>query len=112
MSDSVRNSTKHIKLFIPGPIEVAPEVLEAQTQWMIGHRMPEAADLFAATQSKIRQVFYTQSRVYVNAASGTGLQEAAVRNCTDRKVLNCVNGAFADRWRQVTEANGKTNEVL
>lgn len=112
MSDSVRNSTKHIKLFIPGPIEVAPEVLEAQTQWMIGHRMPEAADLFAATQSKIRQVFYTQSRVYVNAASGTGLQEAAVRNCTDRKVLNCVNGAFADRWRQVTEANGKANEIL
>jgi predicted phosphoserine aminotransferase len=112
MSDSVRNSKKHIKLFIPGPIEVAPEVLEAQTQWMIGHRMPEAAELFASTQHKLRQVFYTQSRVYLNAASGTGLQEAAVRNCANRKVLNCVNGAFADRWREVTAANGKANELL
>ncbi|MCI0396938.1 MAG: alanine--glyoxylate aminotransferase family protein [Chloroflexi bacterium] len=79
---------------------------------MIGHRMPECADLFASIQGKIRQVFLTQSRVYVNAASGTGLQEAAVRNCSNQKVLNCVNGAFADRWRQVTEANGKDNEVL
>jgi predicted phosphoserine aminotransferase len=79
---------------------------------MIGHRMPECADLFASIQDKIRQVFLTGGRVYINASSGTGLQEAAVRNCSDQKVLNCVNGAFADRWRQVTEANGKANDVL
>ena len=46
------------------------------------------------------------------ASSGTGLQEAAIRNCSDRKVLNCVNGAFSERWRIVTESNGKDNEVL
>lgn len=74
--------------------------------------MPECADLFGSIQDKIRQVFLTDSRVFINAASGTALQEAAVRNCTDKKVLNCVNGAFANRWRQVTEANGKANEVL
>lgn len=79
---------------------------------MVGHRMPECADLYASIQGKIRQVFLTEKRVFINAASGTALQEAAVRNCTDKKVLNCVNGAFADRWRQVTEANGKDNEVL
>lgn len=79
---------------------------------MIGHRMPECAELFHSVQGKIRQVFYTQSRVYVTASSGTGLQEAAVRNCVKERVLNCVNGAFSDRWRQVTEANGKANEVL
>lgn len=108
----MRQSQPHIKLFIPGPIEVREKILDAQAKWMIGHRMPECADLFGAIQGKIRQVFYTEKRVYVNAASGTGLQEAAVRNCVGRKVLNCVNGAFADRWREVTEANGKTNEVL
>lgn len=102
----------HIRLFIPGPTEVRPEILEAQTQWMIGHRMPECADLFGRIQGKIRQVFLTDKRVYVTASSGTGLQEAAVRNCSDRKVLNCVNGAFSDRWRKVTEANGKQNDVL
>jgi predicted phosphoserine aminotransferase len=79
---------------------------------MIGHRMPECAELYGRIQGKLRQVFYTESRVYVNASSGTGLQEAAVRNCVAKKVLNCVNGAFADRWRQVTEGNGKPNETL
>jgi aspartate aminotransferase-like enzyme len=116
MSNSKTNSTwrgtQHIKLFIPGPTEVRPEVLDAQTQWMVGHRMPECADLYGSIQGKIRQVFLTESRVFINAASGTALQEAAIRNCTDKKVLNCVNGAFANRWRQVTEANGKANEVL
>ena len=112
MSDSTRNSDKHIKLFIPGPTEVRPEILDAQTHWMIGHRMPESIDLFASIQEKLREVFVTQQRVYVNASSGTGLQEAAIRNCSDRRVLNCVNGAFADRWREVTEGNGKANDVL
>lgn len=79
---------------------------------MIGHRMPECADLFANIQGKLRQVFATEQRVYVSASSGTGLQEAAVRNCSQKRVLNCVNGAFADRWREVTEGNGKVNEVL
>jgi predicted phosphoserine aminotransferase len=74
--------------------------------------MPECADLFASVQTKIRKVFLTKSRVYVCASSGTGLMEAAIRNCVDKKVLNCVNGAFAERWRQVTEANGKANDVL
>ena len=102
----------HIRLFIPGPTEVRPEILDAQTSWMIGHRMPECAELFGRIQGKLRQVFMTDKRVYVSASSGTGLQEAAVRNCSDRKILNCVNGAFADRWRQVTEAKGKDNDVL
>lgn len=112
MSDSLRKSGEHIRLFIPGPTEVRPEILDAQTRWMIGHRMPEAAELFGRVQEKLRQVFLTDSRVYVAASSGTGWQEGSVRNLVGRKVLNCVNGAFADRWRQVTEANGKANAVL
>lgn len=112
MTDSTRSSDRHIKLFIPGPTEVRPEILQAQTQWMIGHRMPECADLFGSIQDKLRNVFATQQRVYVTASSGTGLQEATVRNCSRVRVLNCVNGAFADRWREVTEANGKANAVL
>ena len=79
---------------------------------MIGHRMPECVDLFASIQGKIRQVFYTEKRVYINASSGTGLQEAAVRNCTDKKVLNCINGAFSQRWHEVTVGNGKAHETL
>lgn len=113
MSDSIRNSKKHIKLFIPGPTEVRPEILEAQTEWMIGHRMPECIDLIKSIIPKMRKVFLTEDkRIFITASSGTGMWEAAVRNTINKKALNCVNGAFADRWRHVTEANGKANEVL
>lgn len=102
----------HIKLFIPGPTEVRPEILDAQTKWMIGHRMPECADLIGSIKPKLQQVFMTEGTVLITASSGTGLWEAAVRNCVNKKALNCVNGAFSDRFRHVTEANGKANEVL
>lgn len=112
MSESLRSSEKHIRLFIPGPTEVRAEILDAQTRWMVGHRMPEAADLFASIQKKLRQVFLTEKRVYVTASSGTGWQEGSVRNLVQRRVLACVNGAFADRWREVAEANGKETVLL
>jgi predicted phosphoserine aminotransferase len=74
--------------------------------------MPECADLIASIQTKLPKVFFTEQTVLITASSGTGLWEAAVRNCIDKKALNCVNGAFADRFRDVTELNGKANEVL
>ncbi len=106
------NRTDHIKLFIPGPTEVRREILDSQTEWMIGHRMPECAELIGRIQTKLPKVFMTEQTVLITASSGTGLWEGAVRNCINKKALNCVNGAFADRFREVTELNGKANEVL
>lgn len=94
-------------LFIPGPTDVHPDVLAAQAQTMIGHRGKGFEALFARIQRKLRQVFSTTHRVYVSTSSGTGLQEAAMRNCVAHKVLCCVNGAFSERWYQVAVANGK-----
>jgi len=112
MSNSVRQPEKHLKLFLPGPTEVREEILDAQAQWMVGHRMPEAVQLFGRIQPKLRQVFRTQHRVYVSASSGTGMWEAATRNCVAKKVLHCTNGSFGDRWVEVSQANGKEVEVL
>jgi predicted phosphoserine aminotransferase len=109
---SSNRNNQHIKLFIPGPTEVRPEILDAQAQWMIGHRMPECAELFGRIKPKLAQVLFTKQTVLITASSGTGLWEAAVRNCIGKKALNCVNGAFADRFKDVTELNGKANEVL
>jgi predicted phosphoserine aminotransferase len=99
-------------LFIPGPTDVHPEVLAAQTQLMIGHRGKAFQDLFARVQPKLRQVFSTRSRVFVSTSSGTGLQEAAIRNCVASSVLCCVNGSFSGRWHQVAVANGKATKRL
>ncbi len=74
--------------------------------------MPECAELVERIQQKLPKVFFTEQTVLITASSGTGLWEAAVRNCVNKKALNCVNGAFSDRFRMVTVANGKDNSVL
>ena len=105
-------SDQHIKLFIPGPTEVRPEILDAQTHWMVGHRMPECIDLVGRILPKLAQVFFTEQTVLITASSGTGLWEAAARNCVAKKALTCVNGAFASRFSDVVGLNGKDMEVL
>lgn len=104
----------HVRLYIPGPIEVRPEVLQAQAKPMIGHRSADFEALFARVQPKLRELFYTKSRVYVSTSSGTGLWEAASRNCVrdDKKILHLVNGAFSERWAEVSKSNGKQVDVI
>ncbi|NOZ72873.1 MAG: alanine--glyoxylate aminotransferase family protein [Chloroflexi bacterium] len=98
----------HPFLYIPGPTEVAESVLEAQTKAMIGHRTPEFTELFYRIIDRLSQVLLTKQHVYITASSGSGLQEASVRNAIrpGRKVLNIVTGAFGDRWQKVSAANG------
>ncbi len=98
----------HKRLFLPGPVEVRREILEAQTAWMIGHRTADFAELFARLQSKLKRAFFTDSRVYVSGSSGSGLWEGAVR-CgvrEDRRVLHLTGGAFSERWADISRANG------
>lgn len=93
-------------LFIPGPTDVAPEILAAQTHRMIGHRSPACNELFARIQPRLRQIFQTAHRVYITASSGSGLQEASLRNTVGQRALVCVGGAFAERWFDIAIGNG------
>jgi aspartate aminotransferase-like enzyme len=94
-------------MFVPGPVDVDPEVLQAQTHPMVPHRSKEFEALFRRAEEKSRQLFNTRNRVFIVTASGSGLQEAAVRNLVRSKVLLCINGAFAERWFDVAASNGK-----
>ena len=98
---------KHPFLYIPGPTNVRPDVLEAQAEDMIGHRTAEFETLFAESEEMLKQLFFTNSRVYISASSGTGMQEAAIRNGVHKRVVNFVGGAFAERWYQVSKGCGK-----
>jgi predicted phosphoserine aminotransferase len=98
---------KHPSLFIPGPVNVRSDVLEAQTEAMIGHRTAEFESLFAACEEKLKQLFFTEQRVYISASSGSGLQEAAIRNGVHNRVVNFVAGAFGERWHNVSKGCGK-----
>ena len=99
-------------LFIPGPVDVDPDVLAAQTKPMIPHRSAEFDAFFRGTEAKLKQVFMTETRVFQPPASGTGMQETAIRNLVQKDVLSCVNGAFSERWYQVAVTNGKQADRL
>jgi predicted phosphoserine aminotransferase len=79
---------------------------------MVPHRSQEFEAIFRRAAEKAQQLFFTHYRVFLTASSGTGLQEAAVRNFANRTVLSCVNGAFGDRWYQVAVTNGKSTDKL
>ncbi|MBK8136478.1 MAG: alanine--glyoxylate aminotransferase family protein [Chloroflexi bacterium] len=104
----------HKRLVLPGPVEVREEILQAQTQWMIGHRSTAFADLYARMQVKLKQAFKTENRVILLGSSGTGLWEGASRNCIrdDKKVLHLIGGAFSERWAEISQMNGKQVDTI
>ena len=100
------------RMFVPGPVDVAEEVLQAQTAPMLPHRSKEFEAIYRRASEKSQGLFYTKHRVFLTASSGTGLQEAAIRNFVNKHILSIVNGAFADRWWEVAVSNGKDVEKL
>lgn len=106
--------SEHVRLFIPGPVEVREEILEAQAEWMIGHRSSEFAALYAQLQPKLQQTFFTQNPVYIYTSSGTGVWESASRCAVrdDKKILHLTCGAFSERWAETSQLNGKQVDVI
>ncbi len=102
--------SQHIKLYIPGPVEVSPDTVAAMAQPMIGHRSKDFQNLFADIQPKLRQVFGTERPVYISTSSAWGIMEGSIRNLTAKKVLNCGCGAFSDKWLDVSKRCGKQAE--
>ncbi|MBL4938435.1 alanine--glyoxylate aminotransferase family protein [Clostridium sp. YIM B02515] len=95
----------HKKLFIPGPVEVRPDVLEKMATPMIGHRSKDASALQRRISEKLRTLFYTKEEILLSTTSGSGLMEGAVRSCTVKRAAVFSVGAFGDRWYDMAVAN-------
>jgi aspartate aminotransferase-like enzyme len=100
------------KLFIPGPIAVSEKTLRAMAQPMIGHRSTDFVALYQAIQPDLQALFGTKDAVYISTSSAWGAMEGSVRNVTKDKVLNCMNGAFSDKWNDVAIRCGKQATAL
>jgi aspartate aminotransferase-like enzyme len=96
----------HKKLFIPGPTEVAPDVLAKMATPMIGHRSKDASKLQHEISDKLRTVFHTQNPILLSTTSGSGLMEGSIRSLTARRAIVFSVGAFGNRWFKMAEANG------
>jgi aspartate aminotransferase-like enzyme len=102
----------HIKLHIPGPVEVSEKTLRAFASPMIGHRGQGFKDLYAKIQPQLQSLLYTKQLVYLGTSSAWGVMEGAIRNLVTKKVLNCQCGAFSDKWLDVSLRCGKQAEGL
>lgn len=95
----------HKKLFIPGPVEVRPEVLEQMAKPLIGHRSREASSLQRRISNNLRKVFFTNSEILLSTTSGSGLMEGSIRSCTAKRAAVFSVGAFGKRWYNMAISN-------
>ena len=102
----------HVKLHIPGPVEVSEKTFRAFCSPMIGHRSQAFKDLYGKIQPQLQALFYTKQLVFLSTSSAWGVMEGAIRNLVSKKVLCCMCGAFSDKWLDVSRRCGKEAEPL
>lgn len=102
----------HVKLFIPGPIEISEKTYQAFRSPVVGHRSKEFQELNKSVQPGLQKLFYTKQPVFVNTGSAWSVMEASIRNLVAKKVLCCMNGAFSDKWFNVAAKCGKQADKL
>jgi len=101
-----------LKLFIPGPVEVSETTYRAMAAPMIGHRSADFKALYAGMQPQLQQLFGTVQPVFLSTSSAWGVMEGAIRNLVKKRVLNCMCGAFSDKWFDVSKRCGKEADSL
>ncbi|HEX8678724.1 MAG TPA: alanine--glyoxylate aminotransferase family protein [Chthoniobacterales bacterium] len=103
---------QHDKLFIPGPVEVSEKTWTAFRRPMIGHRGEAFKALYRNIHPRLQELFGTKQPVFLSTSSAWGVMEGAVRNVVSKRVLNCMCGAFSDKWLDVSRRCGKQAEPL
>lgn len=102
----------HKRLFIPGPVEVRPEVLQKMATPMIGHRSKDASALQRRISDKMRTLWSTQQEILLSTSSGSGLMEGAVRSCTAQRAVVFSVGAFGKRWFEMAQNNNIPADLI
>jgi aspartate aminotransferase-like enzyme len=104
-----------MRLWIPGPTFVRPEILFECARPMIGHRTVAMAALIERIDPHLRLAFGLSSgsraQVAVHTCSATGMMESALRGAGPR-TLALVAGAFGRRWFEIARALGKEAHAL
>ncbi len=101
------------KLFIPGPVQVSEKTFRAMCRPMIGHRSGDFKKLYGGIQPKLKELFGTTQPVMLSTSSAWGVMEGSIRNLVGTgKVLNCMCGAFSDKWLDVSKKCGKEAVAL
>ena len=102
------NNRKPLRLMIPGPVTVHPEVLEALGCPVQPHYGPAFRDLYLETLGLVREVFNTTGDVLLMAGSGTAAIDASIGSLlqSGQKIIVGSNGFFGERLGEIAKSYG------
>lgn len=95
-------------LFTPGPVDVPDEILGRSGKPLVYHREAKFAELYQAVAQGLRNIMYSNGKIFLFSSSGTGAMEAACTNILARgdTAVVAVCGKFGERWRELCTAYG------
>lgn len=106
----------HKLLVIPGPIEVADDVLYANAHPSMSHMSPDFAAVFQDCLAKFKQVLYAENgQPFIVAGSGTLGWDMAASNLVEpgENVLVLNSGYFGDSFAECLEVYGaKVDQIV
>lgn len=79
---------------------------------MLPHRSLEFQEIFQRVVEKLRRTFFPGCEVFLLPAGEFGMQEAAVRNFIQERLLVCTTGYASERWVEIARANDRQADVL
>ena len=94
-----------LQLFIPGPVNVEPDVLEKMATEQIPHRSKIATELQKRISKNLQKLMYTNDTIILSTSSGSGIMEMAIKSCTKKRAAVFSVGAFGDRWYNMAVSN-------
>ncbi|MCH1926781.1 alanine--glyoxylate aminotransferase family protein [Shewanella sp. C32] len=99
----------------PGPSDIYPEVLAAQSRPTVGHLDPLFIGMMDELKALIQYAFQTQNQMTIAvSAPGSAGMETCFVNLVEpgEKVIVCRNGVFGERMRQNVERIGATAVIV
>jgi len=94
---------KRYHLMIPGPVEVAPEVLAEMAEPLVAHYGEEWTAFYKETLGLLQKVLRTEGDVFLLVGSGSAGLDAALGSTVapDGRVLIPQNGFFGERLEEI-----------
>ena len=102
------DQNKKIKMMIPGPVEVHPDVLKALGAPVEPHYGDKWVHKNQRVLDMLKKIFNTSGDVFLMVGSGTCAIDASIGSClqSGERILIPNNGFFGDRLVSIAERNG------
>jgi aspartate aminotransferase-like enzyme len=105
-------SEDHDVLFLPGPVEVDPELRAILAMPAIGHRSQRCKAEIEKVCAALQGLFRTRSAALFENCPATALMEASIRNLVTERVLHLTCGAFSERWHLISQSCGRSADAV